>query len=96
MKLSLFAKMLIFSLIQQIIIAVIIFFSYYSFSVEEQKQDVVKLQELALQNRHLRLELLSRRDSNFISIYQNNVKLITSNLKEFEQISIRNSKEKLL
>ncbi len=91
MKTSLFAKLLIFSLSQQVLIAVIIFFSYYSFSVEEEKQDVVKLQELALQNRHLRLELLARRDSNFINIYQNNIKLINSNLKEFEQIAIKNN-----
>lgn len=93
MKLSLFAKLLIFSFVQQIIILIIILFSNYSFSVEEQKSDVAKLQELALQNRQYRLELLSRRDSNFINIFQNNTKLINSNLKEFDLIAKKNMDE---
>ncbi|MBX3042388.1 MAG: HAMP domain-containing histidine kinase [Candidatus Kapabacteria bacterium] len=87
LKISMFGKMIIFSSMIEIFLLLIVFLSLYSFRLNDKKQNLLDLEKTLNNCKNMRLELLLRRDSDFIEIYNNNISQINVNLEIYDSIS---------
>ncbi len=79
MKIRLFTKMIFLTGSMFVLMTIVVGFSWYSFYLNNKKENYAKLEVMILESSQLRLEMLVRRDSAFTELYASNYEKIKSN-----------------
>lgn len=86
-KKTLFGKIMIMSIIIELIMLTMLILASYSFKLNERKDSYITMGILLVQSSNLRLEMQVKRDSGFTKLFQNNHKRINDNLKVCDSIA---------
>ncbi len=87
LKNTLFGKMILLSGFIQLVMLVIVIFAMYAFHLNEKKHNYMELEGLLIEASNKRLEMLSRRDTNFKNLFYSNIQTILNNLEKYDTIS---------
>ncbi len=81
-----FNKMIFLSGFIEVIMMIIVCFALYTFHLNDRKQRIIKMESILYECGNLRLEMLIRRDSNFVELYDTNHKKIIENLAIYDSL----------